>query len=632
MFTKRTTHPAAKPGPSSASPAAHHLMVAFGSLLLLAATGCWRQQDPETGIAGLERFESPEALKAYLAEQVDRPWRSVGGPAVFLPVLMSGPDMGVASSAPLDGGEAEYSTTNLQEEGVDESDVVKNDATYLYILGTDRLRIVRAVPADNMEISATLELPGRPAALYLQGDKLIALNQGTSYDTTVVAIIDITDRSAPAIEATIELDGGLATSRLIDSKLHLVLQLMPALPEGGNSPAIRSAEIDDLLPDAAVSLAGQEPKKRNLVEWQDFYRPIDPDGYSVTALVTLDLEDPEAPPKSAGVIADAGTIYASRQAIYLTDWGYDFRGELRDTTDIYKFDLTAEGPVPTAAGSVPGRLLNRFSLGEHEGYLRAATTVLDPSVEAPNPVSNGVYVLAPEDGQLKIVGLVEGIAPGESIFSARFLGERGFLVTFVRVDPLFTLDLSDPTSPRVIGELKVPGYSDYIHPLGKNHLLTIGKDAIDTGDPSLFQGVQISIFDVTDFAHPKQLDVEITGGRGTESEALDDPHAFNYFDPAGMLAVPMNVVEGAGAEPWMMGNPTFRGLCLYDISTDTGIEPAGRISTGLPDSPYYWQDYRWTRGIFIGDHVYAVTSLTVQALALDNLGGAPHELLLETGD
>ena len=99
-----------------------------------------------------------------------------------------------------------------------------------------------------------------------------------------------------------------------------------------------------------------------------------------------------------------------------------------------------------------------------------------------------------------------------------------------------------------------------------------------------------------------------------------------------MLAVPMNVVEGAGAEPWMMGNPTFRGLCLYDISTDTGIEPAGRISTGLPDSPYYWQDYRWTRGIFIGDHVYAVTSLTVQALALDNLGGAPHELLLETGD
>ena len=138
-------------------------------------------------------------------------------------------------------------------------------------------------------------------------------------------------------------------------------------------------------------------------------------------------------------------------------------------------------------------------------------------------------MLGEEDGELVIFGRLEGIAPGEQIYSARFIGSRGFLVTFKKVDPLFTFDLTDPADPQVVGELKVPGYSDYIHPLGENHLLTIGKYAVEDGDMVWYQGVQISVFDVTDFADPVQVDVEIVGDRGTESEALENPHAFNYF-------------------------------------------------------------------------------------------------------
>ncbi len=205
-------------------------------------------------------------------------------------------------------------------------------------------------------------------------------------------------------------------------------------------------------------------------------------------------------------------------------------------------------------------------------------------------------------------------------------------MTFKKVDPLFTLDLSDPASPRVVGELKVPGYSDYIHPLGDNHLLTIGKDAVDMGDFAWYQGVQISVFDVTEFADPQLVDAEVVGDRGTESEALHNPHAFNFFAPVDMLAVPMTIAGEAGQEPSDFGVPIFQGLCLFRVTTEGGIEPAARIATEFVESlPHwgYWWGYDWVRGIFIGDHVYAVTSSAVYASPLDDLGATPQGLILE---
>jgi len=589
------------------------------------------QEDRPPPIPGLEKFASPDEFKQYLLEQ------SHAVPGWYFE------EQGVGRGAPAaddgaDGGsDPDFSTTNIQEAGVDEGDVFKNDATYLYVLAGEELRIVRAVPVEEMEVVSRLELPVDASEMYLRGDQLIALS-GTYYPVPagVVVVIDVTDRERPSIEGTLEIQGQLVTSRLINARLHLVLRVWPVFPSISEPPdAIAEAELeawgpDELIPDMAVTLADGVTAEYNIADWDDMFRPTDPDGSDLTVVATVNLDDLSQPPQQAGIVTEAMTVYASRYAVYVTDSDYNCSGERRETTLISRIDLRDEGPVLVAAGRVPGRPLNRYSLGEYDGYLRVATTTGHVSRVGDGDAKNHVYVLAPEAGELIVAGKIEDIAAGEKIYSARFLGKRGFLVTFKKVDPLFTLDLSDPTAPRVVGELKVPGYSDYIHPLGPDHLLTIGKDAVDMGDFAWYQGVQLSLFDVTDFANPQRVDAEIVGERGTESEALHDPHAFNYFDPVEVLAMPIRICENAGPQPSSFGKPTFDGVCLFRVTTEDGIEPVGRIPMREVDSGHGWGWYGWsTRGVFIGDCVYAVTSSLVRAVPLDDPNAEPFELPLE---
>lgn len=250
-------------------------------------------------------------------------------------------------------------------------------------------------------------------------------------------------------------------------------------------------------------------------------------------------------------------------------------------------------------------------MSEHEGYLRIATTRSGTfnfnGIETPS--NNAVFVLGPEGDALKTVGSVEGIAPGEQIYSARFIGDRGFLVTFVQIDPLFTLDLADPANPQIIGALKVPGVSHYIHPLGEDHLLTIGKDADDQGQFAWFGGVQLSVFDVTAFNDPKLSSKVILGTRGTESEALYDHKAFNYYKPLDLLAIPLHLFEGQSNGP-EYGTPTFAGVYVYDVTPDAGLAYRGRLATG--SAAFYGMG--WTRTVFVGDVLYVVTADGVRAV------------------
>lgn len=621
---------------------------------------------------GLQKFASANAFKSYLAEQVESEgswWRDVVdvGAPMMAPQPGPAPLTDPAAGAPADSeaaqavpdvgqGAGNFSTTNIQEAGVDESDVVKNDGTYLYILDSDELKIVRAVPADDMAIVSTITLPGRTEELYLRNDTIVAIGSQRVYDSrqgqfplltrtnrrgsdtvTVVTIVDVNDRSAPTVVATIEAEASLNTSRLIGSKLHIVLSVWPNLPDISEieplpfANPIVTARVSDLIPDITVVITDGESMTRDLLKWENLYYPVEPNGYEATTVVTIDVDSPADPVNSVGVLAEADITYVSSRALYVTNTEFDYEQQDRETTDIHKFDFRKSGAAYAGSGSIPGRLLNRFSVGEYKGYLRAATTVGHVSRSGSNGASNNIYVLAEERGELVIVGGLEGIAPGERIYSARFIGDRGFLVTFKKVDPLFTFDLSKPTDPRVVGELKVPGYSDYIHPLGDNHLLTIGKDALDVGDFAWYQGVQVSIFDVTDFANPWRVDVEIVGDRGTESEALRNPHAFNYSASRDILAVPMTISEvpdGQDYGPSAYGDPVFDGLCLYRVTAEEGIEPIARIATTSQDDGYLtWS--AWTRGIFIGDYVYAVTDSAVQAAHLDDLTVTPYRLPLK---
>ncbi len=627
-----------------------------------AVSGCgqfWPFDIPsytKTGAASLRKFQSEAEFKQFLAEQVQaREQARSGG---FFGDLMFAMPM-AAPTATVDtknepgegGGQSDdHSTTNLQEAGVDESDVMKNDGRYLYLLSDGLLRIADVQDANAVVARGTLELEGNPDSLYLRDDNLVALSRTGGWyaypasdtspgrsdgvskldDSTtkaIVTLIDAADRDAPAVVKTYRFEGDLVSSRMIDGKLHLVLAYRPSLPPWSE---IANTPVEQMLPKCETVGGGAAKAGPGLIAgWQDFYRPADGDGYGMVTVVTVDTTDPDAETHSVGITADAGLIYASPEALYLTDTEWGYGPDRQESTVVHKFAFGESGAEYVASGSVPGRPLNQFSLGEYEHYLRIATTI-GRIWQGGGSATNNVFVLGEGTEGLEVVGEIRNIAPGEEIYSARFMGPRGFLVTFVKVDPFFTLDLSDPTNPKIVGELKVPGYSDYMHILDENHILSIGKDAQVVDDFTWYQGLQLSIFDVTDFADPQLLHRQIIGGRGTESQALHDHRAFNFFKPKDLLAIPINLVEGGSGGP-TMGEPTFTGIYVYRVTVEGGFEFQGRISTVVQQAgtPAWMRFYNtWSRGVFIGDHVFAVTDELVRSAGLADVNTVLDTLLL----
>ena len=297
-----------------------------------------------------------------------------------------------------------------------------------------------------------------------------------------------------------------------------------------------------------------------------------------------------------------------------------------ESTDIHKIALTDDGPSYVGSGKVPGRPLDQYSFSEFNGDLRVATTSNAFTFDGAS--SNNVYVLRENalNGSLSIVGQLEGIAPGERIFSARFVGDKGFLVTFVQIDPLFTIDLSDPTNPVVVGELKVPGFSTFILPISETELLTIGRDATEEGFPL---GVQLSVFDVSDFANPTLTDKVVLGLNGSWSEALNNPKALTWLPSRRLVAIPVTLVEAGGED--FLGGLSFSGLIVHHVSTDGQFTERGRISTQPPtvNEFDFFPTVAFTRGVFLDDDVFAVTPERVRGAAVSNVNGATISLELE---
>ncbi|UCD28698.1 MAG: beta-propeller domain-containing protein [Planctomycetota bacterium] len=595
---------------------------------------------PQTQVAGMKTFSSAEQMRAYLVEQALTQYKPTQSTP---PLPMPTPSEDLSNEA---GGDTpdDYSTTNIQEIGVDESDIVKNNGQNIYVLDGSAIHIIQATPADSMKELATVQLESAGDSLYLRNKTLVVLSHEYTYylaewdyvttaqpidiigdewndgSQTTVTIIDVSDPANPVNLATTKFEGNLVSSRMIDNRLYLILTTTPRLFYGITQADLDKMSLNDWLPDYQTVSSDGSVKSGNIMDWQDCYRPETPNGYGITMVVTMDVDNPNADFEPVAISADAGIIYASTDALYITDTEYNYfiGGSVEDTI-VHKFDFTDTGTAYIASGLVPGRPLNQYSLGEYESYLRIATTIRSFEFNA-NGSTNNVYILAESGGTLEVVGKIENIAPGESIYAARFIGTRGFLVTFKKIDPLFTLDLSDPTNPQVRGELKVPGYSDHIQLLDENHLLTIGKDAQDMGSFAWFQGVQLSIFDVTNFTNPQLLHKEIIGGRGTHSEANDNPKAFNYFASRGVLAFPIDLYSGdtTGSQ---YGQHTFTGLYVYRVSVENGFEFLGGIAStdGLATNGCYWGYYGFTRGVFIGDVVYSATQLNITAASLDSI-------------
>lgn len=636
-------------------------LLCFGALCVAFLLGCSGTEvgnpDSSNPVSNydLDTFGSDTELEAYLKAQY-------AGSAV--PMAGAVDDITAPDSDweeldnSVEGGakNRDYTGTNLQETGVDEADVLKTDGQTLFIAQDQTVTLVTT--GDTLQWIASIHTSGTVDDLYLYNDLLVVRYtppdaRGNTWcdmkDDTAdmyigfpcwvpveqkvgISFYDVKDPAAPTLVKTLEIDGTLVSSRLVNGDLHLVTHFVPALPPmictysrdidareatvQENAKRIETLTLDELLPFYHdIHPAPGDATDKRLVTTGDIYRPLEADeGGSIVSIVTFDLDNPTASFSSKGVVADARTVYASNQALYIAAERYAFSADLiapgETYTTIHKFDWVENGVTKSASGRVRGWILNQFSMGEYDATLRIATTT-NSAWWANEDQANHVYCLKAEANDLQVVGQVEDIAPGERIYAARFVGERGFLVTFQMVDPLFTLDLSDPTKPSVVGKLKVPGFSDYIHIMDDNHLLTIGKDVINHAG-TWQQGVQLSVFDITTFSDPQLLHSVIIGDRGTHSEALNTHKAFTYWRKNNLLAFPVDLYlhQSDPQSPWDYGQYENSSLYVYRVTPTDGFEVLGTIALQENATDDY-PPHTWARGVFIADYVYAVTPAMV---------------------
>jgi uncharacterized secreted protein with C-terminal beta-propeller domain len=311
-----------------------------------------------------------------------------------------------------------------------------------------------------------------------------------------------------------------------------------------------------------------------------------------------------------GVIAGGQQIYATDTATYVstTDWSRDGSAA---KTSLHKFSTTPSGATTyQGSGEVPGTLLNQYAMSEYDGVLRVASTVSERRgwVNSRQATEGLVTTLAEQDGALRQLGQVGGLGrqDNESIRAVRFIGELGYIVTFRQTDPLYVLDLRNPASPKVLGELKIPGYSGYLHPIGENLLLGVGQSGLDSSTPTPSRrsgqiGLQFSLFDISDPASPRRIDTQTYGGGSAAAEF--DPKAFLYWQPRNLIIAPTNLHGD------YRGHGAFSGLVLLRANQD-GLVELGRIATSQAYGSV-------NRSVVIGDTIYTLSDLALQANSID---------------
>lgn len=643
--------------------------IALPLALLLPLTGC-----PPTDNSGdgnlpagkaLVPFDSESQFVSYFNAQYTNTQRQGQVYDSFLTPTVSTLNEGaIPAVAGADG--SSFTTTNVQETGVDEADTIETDGGRFYVVSGSALRIIE-IGADGALTEVGRWDGDLPlSSIYLTDNKVIALAQSyqssggpeiliyppyyVGSDATVISI-DVSDPTAPVETGRIQLDGNLVNSRLANGRLILILSIVPDFQPTGFLPALATS-AGQISPTVRVG-----DNVSTMVSWEHWLRPEDPNGWYSTAIVTLDAADVTHMMHSTAVIASAGTIYASQDALYLSDTSYTPGGTLRETTNIHKFVFSDDGEaLYVGSGQVQGRLLNQYSLGEANGALRLATHVSPPlilidggdgtvgvstGVDQPPPdssagsaqsvdlstvASNAVYVLKQGDGELVVSGKIEGIAPNETLYSARFLGDRGYLVTYRQIDPLFTLDLSNPDAPVIAGELKVPGFSDYLHPLSENLLLGVGR-ATTTNQfgGTITNGVQLSLFDVTDPANPVAIQQLTLGGPGSEADVSYDPKAFALLADQGLLALPMQLLADDGTY-----TTAFDGVRFFHVD-ESGFSELGALTNVVPvpgDPRFFYYTLQWRRAAINGDFGFALTPGGVRSVRLSDFSQT-HEVTLD---
>ncbi|WP_200824489.1 beta-propeller domain-containing protein [Nonomuraea solani] len=480
----------------------------------------------------------------------------------------------------------EHSTTNVHEAGVDEPDLVKTDGNRIFVVSDGTLRIIDTA---TKKITASLKLtegdgPSAPADLLISGDRALVLMRGGDImykarsfappaDTRYV-LVDLA--GTPKVLSTIKPQGSYVDARMIGSTVRIVTRSQPDIefpqPTGdfneaaqvkANQAVVRKAPAEAWLPKVEITDAAGKVRQ-DAVKCERVSHPADYTGTSLLTVHTLDLAQgvTDSGTDPISLAADGDIVYGTGQSLYVASnprWWMPTPvvdtpvapaddptpGEPAVTptappeeTEIHRLDVTAPGaPKYVASGKVQGRLLNQYSLSEHDGHLRAATTLTSSDGKTS---SSTVHVLKADT--MAKTGEVGGLGAGERIYSVRFIGAVGYVVTFKQVDPLYTLDLRDPAAPKVTGELKITGYSAYLHPGNEGRLIGIGQEASEKGRTL---GTQVSLFDVSDPAAPRRLSQLFQKDSGSGAEW--DPHAFLYWPKTGLSVIPLSSQKESGA-------------------------------------------------------------------------------------
>lgn len=484
----------------------------------------------------------------------------------------------------------DYSTTNNQVANVDEADIVKTDGEYIYYVQNNSVYVIKADTLEELsKVSLAEDKKERfyPREIFVNGDKLIILGTHYTYDYDEKKLDDVyydyaysyskskakaliysmKDKKDLKLERELALDGDYVQARMIGDNVYFISRKGIRYYK-----TMRDIEVLPIVYDSCVSTDDIVIDCKRIVHFPE----VESNTYTIVGGFNINNNEG----MSIETFLGAGeTIYASEEHLYITHENYEDSYYNRKTT-IYKFDLD-EGTIKLETqGEIDGYLNNQFSMDEHKGYLRLATTVyiddeirtekknartgaISVEIDTQKITANNLYVL---DENLKVVGKIENLAKDEKIYSARFVGDLGYVVTFKQIDPLFVIDLSNPANPEVKGALKIPGYSSYLHPYDETHIIGIGYNTKDNGWGGVTNdNMKMSMFDVSDLENPKEVFSVNIGDGYTYSEVIDSHKALFYNKSKNLIGFPLRESNKAG-------------IVIYKINLDAGeFEEYGKI-------------------------------------------------------
>lgn len=567
-------------------------------------------------------------------EKVDNTW-SIGIDSV-----------GSTESSSSSSNTKDYSTTNIQVENVDEADIVKTDGDYIYSISEDNVIITDAKDPKQPKVVATIQSEDDdiPEDIILYKDKLVVIstkgNQTQRYYynnrmNTVVKIYNITSREKPVLTKSYEMYEPYYTSRCIDNVLYVI--------SSGN---LRK-EDDEIV----VGYNEDNMEKEMSIDKIKYLKDVKTT--KQTLISTVDLNNETADIKLDSYLMNISNAYVSENAIYLLNQKYNndskipikllfgFKGvfgledyyemdsESGYYTEIYKFDIK-ENVEYKAKTKVKGKTINQYSLDEKDNHLRIALYDNDGSRVA-------IF-----DEDLKQIGISDNVAKGEKMYSSRFIGDKVYFVTYKTMDPLFVMDLSNETKPKVLGKLKIPGYSTYLHPYDENHIIGIGmetKEIINRNSngkvistTAKVVGMKMALFDVSNVNSPVQISSVVIGDSRTTSAILTNPKALLFSKEKSLIAIPVNnysqdfEVTSSNNYETMINNYTkyskpynAEGYFVYNINVQDGFKLKGVITHEKTNATYYYSNSKLLRGLYIDNNLYTVSETMIKVNELDSL-------------